>query len=270
MEAILDNIPVGIFLLDSKRNVVYKNRAANEMGDVMAIMANNFENIHKIGERFYRGKKISMEEGDLIIVEDVTEKVMAENALRESESRYRALSENAFMGIIVFDGKKITYVNRRMKEIVGYGKQYIQRKFFELVHPDDVNKFEDVMNGKPQQIRIFDEHGNIRWLEMACVDVEENGFKMFNIIDITRRKEMEDKLKDANERMQKVLEKERKFLEEVSHYFFNPLCIAKGYLELSIPNADPALRKKLETTKQAVIRVENVVKHIVMEGKIYE
>ncbi|MCD6482063.1 MAG: HAMP domain-containing histidine kinase, partial [Thermoplasmata archaeon] len=100
--------------------------------------------------------------------------------------------------------------------------------------------------------------------------VEENGFKMFNIIDITRRKEMEDKLKDANERMQKVLEKERKFLEEVSHYFFNPLCIAKGYLELSIPNADPALRKKLETTKQAVIRVENVVKHIVMEGKIYE
>jgi len=270
MEIILDNIPVGIFLLDEKRNIVYRNKTAAEMGgEKLLDMMKDFSAVYKMAGRFYRGKKISIEGGSIVVVEDVTERVMAENALKESENRYRALSENSFMGIAVFNGKKITYINKRMEEIVGYDKKYLKKKFFEIIHPDDMEKLSGIMNGSPNQIRIFDKQGNVRWLEAACADMG-NDFKMLNMIDITKRKEMEDKLKDANERMKRVLEKEKKFLEEVSHYFFNPLCIAKGYLELSIPNADPSLRKKLETTKQAVIRVENVVKHIVMEGKIYE
>ncbi|MBC7129144.1 MAG: HAMP domain-containing histidine kinase [Thermoplasmatales archaeon] len=106
---------------------------------------------------------------------------------------------------------------------------------------------------------------------MCCCEIDYKGKAyLLNAIDITKKKEMEIKLKETNEKMRKTLEKEKKFLEEISHYFFNPLCIAKGYLDLSIPLAEESLKRKLEITKEAIIRVENVVKHIVMEGRIYE
>ncbi len=118
---------------------------------------------------------------------------------------------------------------------------------------------------------IGEVNDKLKWLEIGCCKIKYGGDAyLLNAVDITRRVEMEKEIREANEKMQRALEKEKKFLEEISHYFFNPLCIAKGYLDLSIPQADPALRRKLEITKQAVTRVENVVKHIVTEGKIYE
>ena len=158
-----------------------------------------------------------------------------------------------------------------MEDILGYKSKELKKIFFDLVHPEDTDELQNIFKGKTPQIKFFDKEGNIKWLEMGGCKIKYNGNSyLINAIDITRRKEMEEKIKEANKKMQKALERERKFLEEISHYFFNPLCIAKGYLDLSIPNADPSLRRKLEITKQAVTRVENVVKHIVTEGKIYE
>jgi signal transduction histidine kinase len=70
--------------------------------------------------------------------------------------------------------------------------------------------------------------------------------------------------------MKEIIEREKKFTEEISHYFFNPLCIAKGYIDLSMKKADLELKRKLEITRIAVDRVENIVKHVVREGRIYE
>ncbi len=263
---------MGIVLLNNKRSITYRNRFAEKIGDrEIEKIIKHGEGVHKIGKKYYRIREIESEEKKIMTIEDVTEKVMAENALKESEDKYRMLSENSFMGIMILKKNRINYVNRKMEEILGYKGETLKKKFFDLIHPEDSHLFEEVIKGNAKQIRFFDKNGNLRWLEMVCKEIPYGGKSyMFNILDVTKRKEMEDKIKDVNKKMKRVLEKERKFLEEVSHYFFNPLCIAKGYLELSIPNADPALRKKLETTKQAVIRVENVVKHIVMEGKIYE
>lgn len=102
------------------------------------------------------------------------------------------------------------------------------------------------------------------------VRVKNENAILVTVEDITDSVIAEKKLKDAHKKMEEVLNRERKFLEEVSHYFFNPLCIAKGYLDLSIPSADPTLKRKLEITKQAVSRVENIVKHVVIEKRIYE
>jgi signal transduction histidine kinase len=107
-----------------------------------------------------------------------------------------------------------------------------------------------------------------RVYKISRVNVEKGCILLLN--DITEEKKIEEELTEAREHMKSVLERERKFLEEVSHYFFNPLCIAKGYLDLTIANAEPSMRRKLEITKEAVSRVENVVKHIVIEGRIYE
>jgi len=268
----LDNIPVGIIFIDNKGEILYKNKFASDIKEetIKKFIADE-KTLHKIGKKYYKIRKIIISKGGIITIEDVTEKIMAENALKDSEERYRTVCENALIGIIVMKRNKILYVNKRMEEILGYKGEELKDLFFDLVHPEDADKLDDLFKGKVPQIKFFDKDGNIKWLEMGCCKIKYNGkSKLINAIDITKRKEMEEKIKEANEKMQKALERERKFLEEISHYFFNPLCIAKGYLDLSIPNADPSLRRKLEITKQAVTRVENVVKHIVTEGKIYE
>ena len=227
--------------------------------------------MYKFRNRYYSVRNISSSIGKVYTIEDVTEKVMAENALRESEEKYRAICENALVGILIMKDDKVKYVNKRFCEILGYKANELKKKFRELIYPEDYEKFERIFNGKIAQIRMFDKYDKLKWLEIGCCKIKYGGDAyLLNAVDITRRVEMEKEIREANEKMQRALEKEKKFLEEISHYFFNPLCIAKGYLDLSIPQADPALRRKLEITKQAVTRVENVVKHIVIEGKIYE
>jgi len=61
------------------------------------------------------------------------------------------------------------------------------------------------------------------------------------------------------------------FKEDVAHYFFNPICIAKGYLQLAMDGEkDIEERNKMEKVKTAIERIEAVVRNIVMNGKITE
>jgi len=63
------------------------------------------------------------------------------------------------------------------------------------------------------------------------------------------------------------LEKEREFKINSAHYFFNHLCIANGYLELLKSDCK---KEEIDRIIKAIDRVENVVKNIVIKGKIEE
>ena len=107
-------------------------------------------------------------------------------------------------------------------------------------------------------------------MDVCAVDYDNGKELLVNVVDITEKKEMENNLEISNKKIEEIMERERRFTEDISHYFFNPLCIAKGYIDLSMKEADPEMMRKLEITRTAVNRVEAVVKHIVTEGRIYE
>jgi len=65
-------------------------------------------------------------------------------------------------------------------------------------------------------------------------------------------------------------EKEKKFIEDTSHYFFNPITIAKGYLYLIYEESPPEIQEKLEKLENAIHRIESVVKNVVNRGEIHE
>ena len=69
---------------------------------------------------------------------DITDRREAEEKLRESEERYRGLSEASLEAVLVHDGGRIVDVNHALCELVGYSwHELIGRDGFELIAPED-------------------------------------------------------------------------------------------------------------------------------------
>ncbi|RLF43604.1 MAG: hypothetical protein DRN29_09865, partial [Thermoplasmata archaeon] len=78
---------------------------------------------------------------------------------------------------------------------------------------------------------------------------------------------MLDSIESSERKIRELLKKEREFKLRTAHYFLNPLCIAKGYLQLALENLE---KNKVEKALIAIDRVERVIKNIITIGEIKE
>ncbi len=88
------------------------------------------------------------------IMQDITERRQAEMALKQSESNFRALTENANVGILVNHQGRHVFANPRLLEMLGYTQEEVQLTTIEdLVHPEELDKvrrnFKDRLAGRP-------------------------------------------------------------------------------------------------------------------------
>lgn len=77
------------------------------------------------GERIFHQKCVHTvfddgRKGTTVILEDVTEHVLAEREIRESEERFRMMADNIQDGLIIMENGKTIYANKRIAEITGY------------------------------------------------------------------------------------------------------------------------------------------------------
>ncbi len=79
--------------------------------------------------------------------------------------------------------------------------------------------------------------------------------------------DMLESLEKSKEKIKDALNKEKEFKRKTAHYFFNPICIAKGFLKIAKEEGD---LKYIEKAINAVDRIEKVVKNIVTKGEISE
>lgn len=86
-------------------------------------------------------------EGIVATVEDITDQVRAEEALKQSEVMFRTLAEESPNMIFINDRGRILYVNHLCESVMGYTKEEFYLKdfdFFCLIAPEDRNKIRDV------------------------------------------------------------------------------------------------------------------------------
>lgn len=265
-------MPVGVLLTDTNGKIVYKNRIAAllpEKSLMQAIQKN--KNTQKIGNKTYKISRNETKDGTIVTFETTFPKEKIVKKEEKIGEKFKSICNNAPIGIVLLENNNVSFVNSVLERSLGYDSLELRDKLFDIVHPKNDKKIERLLSGKSQQLQLISKNKQNKWFEMGCQKINLNGSsQLIHAVDVTANKKMEIKLKNAQKKMQVVLEREKQFLEEISHYFFNPLCIAKGYLDLSIPYAEPPLKQKLEITKEAISRVENVVKHIVTEGRIYE
>jgi PAS domain S-box-containing protein len=147
---------------------------------------------------------------------DITERKLAEEAVRESDSRYRRIVETTNEGVWLLDSNLHTsYVNRQMAEMIGYEPgQMIGRSVFNFYFPEDVGYKKQVLERRQQGLREQIEErlrrrdGSELWVRMAAIPVyKDNGEfdgALAMVSDITERKRTEEALRESEERFRLV------------------------------------------------------------------
>ncbi len=149
--------------------------------------------------------------GAIESIRDITDRKHAEEALRESEEKFRILADSTPTAIMLYQGDRWIYANRAAAEISGYSaEELLAMNFWDIVHPKFKNLIQE--EGRKRQagektinrhtFKIVAKDGREKWVDLAGAATMIQG-KLAGIIsvsDITGRKRMEDALQASEEK----------------------------------------------------------------------
>ena len=238
-----------------------------------------------IGALHFRSKKYrAYEDKDLKVAETIaaqiagaianaqlfSERKRAEEALRESEEKYRSLVANAMDAIFIAQDEKIKFPNPKTLALSGYSEEELSRMpFINIVHPDDrkavLDRYRRRIAGENlesvQTYRCLNRAGEVVWVQVnAVLTLWEGRPATINFLrDITHEKMLEGQLLQA----QKV-EAIGTLAGGIAHDFNNILSAIIGYAELAgfdIPENSQA-KYNLEQSLKASQRAKDLVQQI--------
>ena len=150
------------------------------------------------------------------IAHDVTERKLAEQSLRESEEKFRLISEQSLLGISIFQDGVYKYVNDAVSKITEYSVDEMMgwhiEEFSKLIHPDDLgfvmNQFRKKQAGEPGYTanyiyRGISKSGKLKWIEQHSKTITYQGRSadLVTVIDITDHKKAEELLIQSEKMM---------------------------------------------------------------------
>jgi PAS domain S-box-containing protein len=146
------------------------------------------------------------------IIQDITERRQMEEALRESEEKYRTLVEKASEGITIIQDGIHVYVNPRMAILTGVPVSgLMSRPFIDTVWPEDrdmlMDRYTRRMNAEDvpdsYDFRIAGPGGAPRWMSVSVAKIHWEGrpATLNMLTDVTERKFAEAALKEAGQKL---------------------------------------------------------------------
>jgi diguanylate cyclase (GGDEF)-like protein/PAS domain S-box-containing protein len=150
--------------------------------------------------------------------QDITERKRAEEALRESENKFRDLAEKSLVGVYLIQDGVFKYINTRLAEINGYVvEELIDKKGpKDLVLPEDWPMVEENtrkrLSGEVESL-YFEFRGITK--NNRIINLEAYGSRTMyrgrpavvgTLLDITDRKRAEEKLRESEERFRQLAE----------------------------------------------------------------
>ncbi len=154
------------------------------------------------------------------VIRDITEKQRIEDAIRQSELRFRSLIENASDLIVILDeGGCVQYTSPSVERILDVrAEEIFGKSAFEFIHPDDCNWVRETFSfqlehgsSAPQRFDCRMRRRDGSWRVMEAIgrnlldDAAVRGY-VCNLRDITDRKKAQDDLRQANETLRTLIQ----------------------------------------------------------------
>jgi diguanylate cyclase (GGDEF)-like protein/PAS domain S-box-containing protein len=130
----------------------------------------------------------------------------AEDALKESEARFRTLTDTAPCAIFMYQGARIVYANAFAEALTGYPRdQLVGRDFWDTVHPD----FRELVRERglarqdhadlpgSYEFKIVRKDGQERWVQFSASSIDLGGkaAALGTAFDVTERKQAEEQIR---------------------------------------------------------------------------
>ena len=247
-----------------------------------------FKDVYETGSSFYYPAKLYTDEnysnwyenyifkiptGEIVsIYNDVTEQKTSEEALKESEMKYKTLFEADPDYTLLVDTEGIIVdVNLATTKVTGLScKELVGKKLTDLkiILEQDlhlyIKKIPELLNGnhiKPFEVRLMDKEGELRWVNVQVTPIEEEDNVSFILIiasDITESKQFEDELKNS------IREKEI-LLQEIHHRVKNNMQIISSLLNIQARYVDD--NETVNVLKESQNRVKSMA---MIHEKLYQ
>jgi PAS domain S-box-containing protein len=268
-------------------------RMVNELRQTGAVR--NFETwtIHRSGKRVASSMNavlapIGPNGSQLILgmLEDITDRKLAEERAGEGEERFRVIAEQSMLGIAIVQDDALRFVNQAVSDMNGYSidemSSWTLVDLAKRVHPDDVAFTIDQARKKQTRdptalehysYRIFNKNGEIRWVEQFSRSIEYGGRTavFVTLIDITARKLAEESLSQLSLSMERTakLESLGVLAAGIAHDFNNLLGGLFGHLELARGHlaVGSAPRTHLDLAQQAFERAKALTAQLLAFAK---
>jgi PAS domain S-box-containing protein len=177
-------------------------------------------------------------QGAVAMVTDITDQKQAEEILRQSESKFRALTETVASAIFISQGDRFVYANHQTEVLLQCSREEIlNRPFWDFLSPEHHElvrqrraarlRGEDATSR--YEIKIRTAKGEERWLDFSVSVVEYEGAPAIlgTAFDITDRKVLEEQFRRAQK-----MEAVGQLSAGIAHDFNNILGVIIGFSEL--------------------------------------
>jgi two-component system, cell cycle sensor histidine kinase and response regulator CckA len=204
------------------------------------------------------------------------QRLWAEQALRESEERFRQLAENITESVFWMSdpqAQQMLYVSPAYERIWGVSCEGLYANsstWIEAIHPDDqpqiqANFFDQSLLGKyDEEYRIVRPDGSIRWIRDRGFPIQDHTGKPYRAVgfaeDITNRKSTEAVLR-RTERLESLGTLSSGIAHDLNNVL-TPIIGIVQLLPLKIPNLDERTRRLLQILDQSAHRGADLVKQI--------
>jgi PAS domain S-box-containing protein len=294
-EVIIEHIEDAIMVLDGGQRILNLNPAARELIDLFPVkpigaradkVFSWWSKIHPLApasaesepliidlsnsdrRHLLRMKKVPFycnqrEMGILMTLTDVTDAFLAKEALRNSEERFRSLSENAPVVIFSLDTDgTVTYLNPAWEKISGHGSgDFIGKPFVDLVADkstwSDAKAVEQLISGRKtvvdMNITIEDQFGCLRLFNTSVAANADTQGRVTGIIGLAKDITEERKLQQQLFQSQKM-EAIGTLAGGVAHDFNNLLMGMQANLSLMRLDPDTA-----RASNDKIQRIENQI-----------
>jgi PAS domain S-box-containing protein len=190
------------------------------------------------------------------MIEDITDRKRAEDALRESEARFRSVLDRSRDVIyrINLQSGRYEYISPSAGTMVGYSSDELAAMSVEaslsMIHPEDVPALRATMaraletGSEEAEYRQRTRTGDYRWMSnhMSLVG-DPSGRPLFrdgNIRDVTEQKRLDDELRETVAELEHANHVKDEFLATLSHELRTPLNAILGWSAMLLRPGLPA------------------------------